>query len=213
MNAEIRAALLAVVIAVHGLAAAPLPSQIREHERRSPDSLEEVRRWTNVFNAIGLSVSEEGLMDFSYNTGKFATQTRRTLLKPFQRIFRVTGTGQGWGLFTHPDRFPDHLEVYGKRDESWFPLYKAFDEEHDFLANQLAYRRVRGLWDGSANKPKPSFAYFVDWVAREAFLSDESLQQVRVQFRRSRTTTPREEPRDLNKVRNRRTRNRQDLLP
>jgi hypothetical protein len=177
----------------------------------SPDSLEELRRWTEALNRIGIGVSEEGLMNFSYKAGKIATSSRNALLKPFRPLFKITGTGQGWGLFTHPDRFPDHLEIYGKGDSGWQMIYQAFDDELDFLAPQLAYRRVRGLWDGSANKAKPSYNNFVDWVAREAFAEDPALQSIRVQFRRSRTVTPGQAPVKLNKVRQRRVRHREDM--
>jgi len=184
---------------------------MQPYEKSSPDSLEEVRRWTSALNSIGIGVSEEGLMNFSYKAGEIASNSRSTLLKPFRPLFRTTGTGQGWGLFTHPDRFPDHLEIYGKGENGWQMIYQAFDEEHDFLAEQIAYRRIRGIWDGSANKPKASYNNFVDWVAREAFESDPGLQSIRVQFRRSRTVTPGQAPVDLNKVRQRRVRHREDM--
>ena len=211
MKRGTRAAWIALALAVHGLAAAPLPTRMKPHEMRSPDSLQEAQRWADTINKIGLNVSAEGLLDFSYNAGEIATSTRKTLMKPFQPLLRLTGTGQGWGLFTHPDRFPDHLEIYAKTEDSWELIYQAFDSEHDFLAEQIAYRRIRGLWDGSANKPKPSYNNFVDWVAREAFASNSAITDIRVQFRRHRTVTPSESPSELNKVRHRRTRARDDL--
>lgn len=211
MKPSIRAAWITLALVVHGLAAAPLPTRIRAHEMQSPDSIQESQRWADVLNFFGLGVTAEGLLEFSRASGEIATETRQTLLKPFQPLLRLTGTGQGWGLFTHPDRFPDHLEVYGRSGDDWRLLYQAFDPEHDFLAEPIAYRRIRGIWDGSANKPKPSYNNFVDWVAREAFVEFSDLEEIRVQFRRHRTATPHEQKPKLNKVRHRRTRSREDL--
>jgi hypothetical protein len=211
MQAGRRAFILAIVVGVHGLMAAPLPSRMRAQERTNPDSLEEVARWTKALNKLGIGISEEGLMDFSFWTGEVATTSRNFFLKPFRPLFRFTGTGQAWGLFTHPDRYPDYLEIYGKGQESWELIYKIHDTEYDFMAEQLAYRRIRGLWDGSSNKPKASYNYFVDWVARNAFESYPDLESVRVQFRRTRTFTPSETAYEVNKVRHRRIRNREDM--
>jgi hypothetical protein len=211
MQAGRRAFIIAIAVAVHGLMAAPLPSRMRAHERTSPDSLEEVARWTEALNNMGIGISEEGLMDFSFKAGEVATSTRNFFLKPFRPLFRITGTGQAWGLFTHPDRHPDYLEIYGKGQGGWDLLYKIYDTEHDFMADQLAYRRIRGVWDGSSNRPKASYNYFVDWVARKAFESDPEVQSVRVQFRRTRTFTPSEKSYVVDKVRHRRVRNREDM--
>ena len=211
MKPSIRAAWITLALVVHGLAAAPLPTRIRAHEMRSPDSLEEAQRWADVINVVGLSVTAEGLLEFSRSSGELATGARQTLMKPFQPLLRLTGTGQGWGLFTHPDRFPDHLEIHGRRGENWGLLYRAFDPDNNFLAKPIAYRRIRGIWDGSANKPKPSYNNFVDWVAREAFAEFTDLEEVRVQFRRHKTATPGEPEPTLNKVRHRRTRSRGDF--
>ena len=211
MNPSIRAAWIALALFVHGLAAAPLPSRIRAHEMNSPDSIEEAQRWADVINVLGLGVSAEGLLEFSRASGEFASDTRQALMKPFQPLLKLTGTGQGWGLFTHPDRFPDHLEIYGRTGEDWTLLYRAFDPESDFLAKPIAYRRIRGLWDGSANKPKPSYNNFVDWVARQAFENFSDIEEIRVQFRRHKTTTPGEPSSTLDKVRHRRTRSRGEM--
>jgi len=211
MHAGRRAFLIAIAVAVHGLAAAPLPSRMRPHERTSPDSLEEVKRWTEALNSFGIGVSEEGLMDFSFKAGEVATSSRNFFLKPFRPVFKFTGTGQAWGLFTHPDRYPDFLEIYGEDEDGWGLLFKIYDTEHDFMADQLAYRRIRGLWDGSSNRPKASYNFFVDWVARNAFEEFPDLKSVRVQFRRTRTFTPSETPRVVNKVRHRRVRTREEM--
>ena len=211
MKPSTRAAWITLALLVHGLAAAPLPTRIRAHEMRSPDSVQEAKRWANVINAFGFGVTPEGLLQFSQSSGEFATSTRQTLMKPFQPLLRLTGTGQGWGLFTHPDRFPDHLEIHGKVGEEWNLLYRAFDADHNFLGEAIAYRRVRGIWDGSANKPKPSYNNFVDWVAREAFSEFSEVDEIRVQFRRHRTATPGESKPKINKVRHRRTRSRGEL--
>ena len=205
MTPQIRAIILAIVVLIHGLAAAPLPSKMHKRDQNDEAVQKELSRWVDALSGIGISVSEKGLWNFSYQAGNIATKSRNAILKPVRPFFKLTGTGQGWGLFTHPDRRPDHLEVWGKAENAkeWKLLYRSLDEDHRFMADKLSYRRLRGLWDGNANRPKRYFKknrkkqpylYFTQWVACEAFSKHPELHKVKVQYERSFTTTPKEKP-------------------
>ncbi|MEC7385199.1 MAG: hypothetical protein VYB14_03350, partial [Planctomycetota bacterium] len=70
MKPSTRAAWITLALVVHGLAAAPLPTRIRAHEMRSPDSIQEAQRWANVINVFGFDVTAEGLLEFSQSSGE-----------------------------------------------------------------------------------------------------------------------------------------------
>jgi hypothetical protein len=108
-------------------------------------------------------------------------------------VKRLTGTGQGWALFVNPDTYPHRLRIRGKqrKHDPWELLYLRLDPKHDLLANRLAYRRVRGIYDDNTGKRTTRLGKnFARWAAREVMLARPDLNIVRVDFLRSHVTIP-----------------------
>jgi hypothetical protein len=185
----IRAALLAVVLLVHGLAASPMPRSVKRSQFDTPIGKEEMDRWVGILGTIGVPISREKLSDDVYAVGSFFAGLRGALLDPFKPWFRVTGTGQGWGLFTYPDSFPHQL-VVEVHTGAWRTVYAGLDPDAGWMRDQLAYRRIRGVYDGNTRKPGPSYDTFVAWVAARAFADFPDADQARIGFVRLHSTAP-----------------------
>ncbi|MDP2315591.1 MAG: hypothetical protein Q8P41_22015 [Pseudomonadota bacterium] len=198
---HVRAALIAVVLLVSGIAASPMPKSVRRAHFETPIAIEEVDRWVGILGGVGVTVTRKELADRTYTVGKFFADLRGTLLGPFKGWFRVTGTGQGWGLFTYPDSYPHQLVIEVRAagsapgsEDGWRPIYAALDPDAAWHRDQLAYRRVRGVYDGNTRKPGPSYDNFVAWASRQAFADLPDAAEVRIGFIRTHSTMPGVQP-------------------
>ncbi len=189
---EVRAALLLVVVAVNLFAAAPLPKSVKRSQYDTPMAKEELGRWVELLAGIGVDVTPEQLIDASYRSGTALAGFRRAVMSPFDSFFRVTGTGQGWGLFTYPDSFPHRLTVWVRdsKEANFQEVFAGLHPVHRWNREIFAYRRVRGVYDSQTSKPGSSYDAFARWVADRAFADFPSAEQVRVGFVRGHTTEP-----------------------
>ena len=199
--AHVRAALIAFALVAYGIPALPLPRSIKRAQFDTPMASEEMARWSRLVGAFGIERSGAQLADLFFAVGTVAFEARREMVAPFRDFYRVTGTGQGWGLFTYPDSFPHQLCVDIRRGAGgWVPVYAGLDPAADWNRSRLVYRRIRGVYDGSTEKPGLSYANFVDWIAGEAFTDFPEAEAVRVSFLRAHHTRP-GEPQDPEKKR------------
>ena len=187
---KVRAALLAVVIAVHGVAAAPLPNGVSEGDFKNPIARDEMRRWSEILKGVGIEATPEELAKTALGLGKKTSELRKTLLKPFGPIFRVSGTGQGWGLFTYPNSYPHRMEIDMRVGDQWQTLFRALDPEHTWMEHHLTYRRVRGVYDDNVMSTRSSYNNFVRWIAKRAFEDFPQAEAVRVRMIRSHVVLP-----------------------
>jgi hypothetical protein len=193
---RLRAALIALGILVHGFAALPIPRSARRSSLDLPVAHDEIVLWSKFLTSWGFPIEPKALADDSFAVASGASDFRRAVMAPFNGWFRVSGTGQGWGLFTYPDSWPNQLRVDVRRKPNgkWEPLYAGLDPDLVWMRGRFVYRRVRGVYDGNSYKPGPSFENFVDWVADEAFAQFPDVREVRVSFMRLHTVLPGEDP-------------------
>jgi hypothetical protein len=132
---------------------------------------------------------------------RFATTARRGLWLyheglnwlrwPFAWFFRMTDTGQQWGLFAVVTQNPDELVIEVRRSMDWQTLYRSLDPDHDWHDGQLKYRRIRGVWDGvKGEEPKGTYKRFTQWIAKEVFAEQPDVDRVRVVLERTHTSWP-----------------------
>lgn len=179
----VRAALLGVVVLVHGLTALPLPRTVSADRAASAPAQEEIGLWLAVLASIGLHPSAEQLLGLVNQAAKATSSVRRALVAPAKPLMRFTQTGQAWALFAYPDRFPQRLVVEGRAGEgAWETLYRGLDPAHQVVGPEVRFRRVRGVYDTVTGRDKPGKTYerFVDFVADRAFAARPDLDQVRV---------------------------------
>lgn len=186
--------MIALVIAVYGVAASPLPKTMKRSQFDAPIAVEELDRWVGLLGGVGIVLTRDELAEHTYQVGKVFADLRGVLLGPFKPWFRISGTGQGWGLFTYPDSFPHQLVVEVREAGEWRVVYAALDPERDWMRPALAYRRVRGVYDGNTRKPGASYWNFVDFVAARALADHPAASEARVGFMRTHSVRPGEEP-------------------
>ena len=199
--AYVRAAVITFALVVHGIPALPLPRSIKRSQFDTPMASEEMARWSRLVGSVGIDRSASQLSDLFFAMGTVAVDARKMMVAPFARFYRVSGTGQGWGLFTYPDSFPHQLCVDIRREGGgWEQIYAGLDPTDDWHRPQLVYRRIRGVYDGSTEKPGITYTNFVSWVSGEAFADFPDAEAVRVSFLRAHNTRP-GEPQDPEKKR------------
>jgi hypothetical protein len=188
---DLRAALLLVVLVPHGIAALPLAHSASRKNFQSPLARDEFARLADMTAAVGWHASAEELAELTLSVAGAQVAVRNGLLAPFRPLFRITGTGQAWGLFTYPDRFPAQLVVESRTTTGEYRVrYAALDPEFTLAAEKFAYRRVRGVYDGNSDRAGETWDPFVSWAAGEVFAADPTAYEVRVMFRRLRTFEP-----------------------
>jgi len=182
--ARIRAAAIAAVVAVHGVAALPVPHVVRPRELKDPVAAAELRRWSERLTAIGYPIETTELGDEVVRWSGRLGRAHRAVLRPFRPWFRFTGTGQGWALFANPDTHPSRMEISVVRGEEQALVYRRLDPQHDRYAARIAYRRVRGLYDATSARHRPTAGSrrFADWVAQLAQADDPTVDGVVVRF-------------------------------
>lgn len=208
----VRAALLAVVVAVHGFAALPMPRAVSADRAGSAAGKVEVQLWLDVLASLGLHPTAAELLSTVNAIGKAATGLRQAVLAPAKPLMRITQTGQSWALFAYPDRFPQRLEVHGRATGGdWELLYRALDPDHQVVGPQIRFRRVRGVYDTAASRASAGKVYerFVDHVAAEVFALRPDLDEVQLRMVQFHVALPGETAQP-DTVRLRRTRQRQE---
>lgn len=201
--ARVRAALIALVLLVHGVCVLPVPANISPKAFDNATGREELRRWSGLLAHVGIEVEPKALGDGVLERGQVFADAKKAFLKPFRPVLRATGTGQAWGLFTYPVTHPNRLHISWRPsdDAPWILLYRALDPEYDWHEATFRYRRIRGVYDDNASKVRASYTNFCEWVARDVFAEIPEAQQIRVHMVQTVTRTPREKPDDLHKVR------------
>lgn len=192
---HLRAAALTIVLVVHGIAASPLPKSVKRAQFETAMAREELDRWAGILGGVGIAITREELAERSYAIGTDLAALRTTLLGPARPWFRLSGTGQAWGLFTYPDSWPHQLVVEIRVGTEWRTIYAGLDPDAAWRRDQLAYRRVRGVYDGNSSKPGKSYQPFVNWIGRLALADFPEAEEARVKFLRFHTRAP-GEPQD-----------------
>lgn len=210
-HASLRATLLALVIFIHGVDASPLPASVSMKTFNNPIAQDEMTQWSSLMGKVGIQASEEQLIKFIVDVGSRSADLRNFVVKPYKKVRRWTGTGQGWGLFTYPNSFPHRLHIEGREGKEWRLLHRALDSEHDWMGSELRFRRVRGVYDDNTTTTRQSYGNFVSWMAREAFEDFPELEAVRVYYVHSHVVPPGQEKDDKSSIRLRRTVNKRDM--
>lgn len=198
--ADLRAAVLLAVVFVNTVEALPLPRSVRRENYEKAGAQDEIARWRAGLTRVGLDYTEAELTDAAFALAEAGVSARKWLTGPARPIFELTQTGQNWGLFTHPDRWPARLVIEAQEGNEWRRLYASLDPEHEFRADALVYRRVRAVYDGQSEKGGRTWDRFASWAAAEVFAAYPEVDTVRVKFIRVHTFEPGESATVLEEV-------------
>lgn len=196
--ADVRAGLLLVVLLPHLFASLPLARSARRKNFDTPLARDELARLREVLAHFGWTPTHAELADLLHDISEVQVDLRDVVLGPARPFFRITGTGQAWGLFTYPDRFPAQLVVESRSGSAPYEVrYASLDPDADLAVEKFVYRRVRGVYDTNSDKEGRTWDPFVSWAAGEVFAADSTVTEVKVYFRRLRTFEPGEASRSL----------------
>ncbi len=192
MRRELRAALIAAAVLVHGFAAAPLPRSVKASDLAGPIAADELKRWSELLTGLGLEATPADLKDLALDVGGSVAAFRQAVIAPARPFFRFTGTGQAWGLFTFPDTRPRRLVVEGSEGGQWRPLYRALEPEYDWHGEVFRYRRIRAPIDAYTRKQRPGEIYerFADHTLALALEENPELDAARLLVERLHSVTP-----------------------
>jgi hypothetical protein len=163
---QLRAGLIAVVLLLQLLDAVPLP-ELRAKHLANPVAKAELKQWSEVLHAVGVTVTPTELGEIGLRMGSVAGTFRKTALRPWHPFRQLTGTGQSWGLFAYPEPATGRLVLDGRSAVGTETFYRAPGGKNDALESVLEYRRIRGVYDGASDRPQPRRIYrrFGVWVA------------------------------------------------
>lgn len=111
---------------------------------------------------------------------------RAWALRPVAPAAELFGLRQRWKLFAGASRKRYRMAIEVRAaGEPWRLVFRPHDDEHDLLAAQIAYRRVRGAWNPHTTYgARGGYGPFAAWIADEIFARDPRAAAVRVQMER-----------------------------
>ena len=110
-HAPVRAALLAIVIAIQLVLAIPSTERITEGSLRRPEAREELDRWMALLDTIGIDWTREEVSTGLIRVNDTVKGAHSTLVKPIRPVKRYLGFNQAWALFASPDTHPNLLVI------------------------------------------------------------------------------------------------------
>lgn len=114
-------------------------------------------------------------------------RVRARILRPVRPAADLFGLRQRWKLFSGAarKRFRMSIEVRNAGEDTWRLLYRPHDDEHDYRAGQIGYRRMRGAWNPhSTYGARGGYAIVVRWLADRVFAEDPRADELRVRMER-----------------------------
>lgn len=160
---------------------------------KNPSVSAELDAWHHTLTGLGLTADRASFEDGLFKVAVQTVRVHRRLTAPFQPYYLFAGTKQDWRMFVAPLTRPATLRIEGRHgaEDPWFPLYVHHSTEHDFLATQLRYARIRPVIFRLAwPKNKPEYRRFGKAIAARAFDSDPELSAVQLVWERRRSPAP-----------------------
>jgi hypothetical protein len=112
-------------------------------------------------------------------------ELRHDVLRPVRKVRELTSITQKWNVFRGASAEKLRMRIEARAGAGdWIVLYRAGDDAHTFMADELAYRRIRGVWNPRSTGPRAGYGAFVTWIAREVFQRRPELDTVRVVMER-----------------------------
>jgi len=187
---KVRAILLSVLIAWNVLGAYPTPGDITEEKLKDGVAKKEVDRWVSRLRGLGIDTDAERLGRFWAGFANGVNAVRNFVMSPIQPFMDITGTQQGWRLFSLPNERPHLLRVTGERRGKRRVLYETWSPSRTFLKDTLEFRRVRALYNPSSSGPPNTYDAFARRLSERVFEQKPELDAVTVLLEQRHTTLP-----------------------
>jgi hypothetical protein len=194
LRARVRAALIAYFLLFNVLGALPSAGSPSPERLERPREQAELRRWSRLFEAIGIELSPERLKQLYLPFAEGVERARAALVWPIAWWMDLTQSHQSWRLFAMPHDRPSALEIRVIRDGREELLFESGDDEHRWGAGVLEYRRVRAAYKPSQLGPPAAYEGFAQRISERIFGEQPDVQRVSVSLVRRHTTLPGKPP-------------------
>lgn len=143
---------------------------------------------SGALSSLGLEVTSKDLEQALIEHSASAIALRERALAPIRPLFDLLGVHQRWGLFLMGGREVYRLQLEGRSVGGEFELlYRAHQHDALELAQPLAYRRVRGIYNPRGKRKAPAqYEGFVAWLSEQTFARRPRVCEVRVSMVRER---------------------------
>ena len=191
---KLRALLLTLAIAFSVLGAYPTPGDITEEKLRDGTAKTELARWVRRLRSLGYDTDADRLGRAYVIFANGVNRVRELVLSPITPLIEVTGTQQGWRLFSMPNERPHVLRVTGERKGKRRMLYETWHSDRDFLKSTLEFRRVRALYNPTSLGTPNTYEAFARRLSERVFEEKPDLDAVTILLERRHTTLPGDPP-------------------
>ena len=192
---KLRALILCVLIGFNVVGAYPTPGNVTEEKLREGTAKNEVARWVKRLRAFGVDTDAEEVGRVYAGFAQGLNRVRDVVMAPVTPIMDLTGTQQGWRLFSLPNERPHLLRVVGERKGKRRVLYETWSDSKTLLAETLEFRRIRALYNPSSQGPPNTYDAFARRLSERVFELEPELDKVTILLEQRHTTLP-GEPKD-----------------
>ncbi len=194
MLPHLRAALIGIALLGSVIHALPLPPALSKADVQEAWRQADIAMWQRWLGSMGIETTKEQLEDWLLRSTQWSDKVDEKLEAPFAPVFDFLAIDQAWALFASATTRPDRLVVEVQRGEQWEVLFRRLDPCCTWRDPVLRYRRIRGIWDGQKQKPRPAYRRLTEWIARETFVEFPDATAARIGLERTHTVFPWEEP-------------------
>ena len=178
-RAQLRAVLLAIVIATQGWIALPIGPKVTQESIRSDNGKREVDAWMKLAGPLGFT--RESFETTVIEWSSWLVELDKVVSAPIRPVLHTIRIGQGWALFSAADDDPLTFQIRGRTfDGEERLLFSRLDPDHEFLKPVFGFRRVRGIYDLGRKTMPPRYHNMAKWAANRAFATYEDLEFVEI---------------------------------
>jgi hypothetical protein len=178
----VRALLVLLHVTAVVVVACPAPARVPDARTwRRPGVRAEVASWTKRLRAVGVDVTEAEVAAFGRETSIAWATERKRWIAPFQFYLNTINAGQGWYMFTAPDRSPQRFALSftdATGDHRVFDLGRSVDRPDLVDPAWLDEHRVRRAFFQAAWSDRPVFREVCSWFSRELSTHQEGIESV-----------------------------------
>lgn len=138
-----------ILIGLHVLAvlvlSLPSPARVVDPSAWSSENAQrDLENWASRLSWVGYDTKQQFEADL-WSLAKGYSGASRAVRKPFSIYAQLSGTRQGWSMFSSPQKHPAEFHVDIRSGSEWIPVYRPFSKEYDFWARELHQNRFRKL--------------------------------------------------------------------
>lgn len=193
-RAKLRAAIIAYFVFFNVLAALPSAGTPSPERLARPFEQAELRRWSTLFEALGLHMEPAELGRSYLAFARAAERARAVVLEPIEWWMSLVQAGQSWRLFASGDDAANALRITARSRAGAQVLYESGHPERRWNAALLEYRRTRAAYNPSRSGPPHTYPSFAERLGERVFEALPGVERVSVSLLMGHIPLPGEAP-------------------